>query len=128
MQPGSHVSSHGAGSVPVAASQRDVTSFKTEARHETFHVLALDLRVPLWGGEGRTDKARVHRTRVRARDRAHSAAAQGCAVSGTPAARSEPFAQRRARHRGRVLFGDFLLHEQEKVTRRPGWPVRPTGM
>src|ERR1700755_1923419 len=38
-----------------------------------------------------------------------------------PSARSEPLAQRGARIRGRVLFGYFLLHEQEKVTRPPGW-------
>ena len=62
-----------------------------------------------------------------ARDRAAVAAGQGGPVGKTPAAQSAPFAQRRARHRGRVLFGDFLLHEQEKVTRRPGWPARPAG-
>ena len=58
-----------------------------------------------------------------ARDRAHFAAGHGWPVGKTPAARSAPGAQRRARHRGCVLFGYFLLHKQEKVTR----PARMAG-
>src|SRR4051812_36974838 len=38
-----------------------------------------------------------------------------------PGRRSAPGASRRARHRGCVLFGYFLLHKQENVTRPPGW-------
>src|SRR3954470_14924655 len=53
-------------------------------------------------------------------DRAVFAAGHGWPVGKTPAARSEPAASRRARHRGCVLFGYFLLHKQEKVTRPPG--------
>jgi len=73
---------------------------------------------------GRTRPA--HRAGAREGSRAFRCRT-GCPVSGTPADRSEPFAQRRARHRGRVLFGYFLLHEQEKVTRPPGWRTKLTG-
>src|SRR5215475_7745238 len=82
--------------------------------------LALALRVPSEERRRADDKARVPRTRVRARDRAHSARGQD-ALLPNPFARSEPSPQARARIRGRVLFGYFLLHEQEKVTRPPGW-------
>src|SRR3954467_15610833 len=53
-------------------------------------------------------------------DRAAFAAGHGRPVGKPPAARSAPGALRRARHRGCVLFGYFLLHKQEKVTRPPG--------
>jgi len=69
-------------------------------------------------------QARVPRTRVSARDRAHFAAGQD-ALSAKP---RPPVAHRRcapARHRGCVLFGYFLLHKQEKVTRPPGRRTKP---
>src|SRR5438552_9297988 len=49
------------------------------------------------------------------------------ACGKNPFARSEPLAPRAARRRGRVLFGYFLLHEQEKVTRPPGRRTKHTG-
>src|SRR5262244_3429594 len=81
--------------------------------------LALALRVPSEERRRAADQARVPRTRVRARERAHSARGQE-AFLPNPAARSEPSPQARARIRGRVFFGYFLVHEQEKVTRPPG--------
>ena len=86
---------------------------------------ALRSQTPLCRGEGRTEKPRAPHAGG-ARDRADSIVRPGMACRSNPSARSEPAALRPARHRGRVLFGDFLLHEQEKVTRRPGWPARPT--
>jgi len=68
----------------------------------------------------RADGSGPRTARGGARDRAAFAAGQGRPVGKTPAARSEPFAQRRARHRGCVLFGYFLLHKQEKVTPSQG--------
>ena len=70
-------------------------------------------------------KSRVHRTRA-----ARGIAPIGPSGHGWPVGPTRPpVANRRAapaRHRGCVLFGYFLLHKQEKVTRRPGWPVRQT--
>jgi hypothetical protein len=74
-----------------AVSQRALTlTLSRERERGTICCVALAFDVePVWGGEGRTDQARAP-ARVSARDRAHSAAGQGCPVSGTPAARSEP--------------------------------------
>jgi hypothetical protein len=80
---------------------------------------ALDLGSLCDAAEGGRIRPRV--SAGGAMDRAAFAAGHGWPVGKTPAARSEPFAQRRALHRGCVLFGYFLLHKQEKVTRPPGW-------
>src|SRR3954451_15294965 len=55
-----------------------------------------------------------------ARDRADFFHRPGMACGKNPFVLREPLAPRAARCRGRVLFGYFLLHEQEKVTRPPG--------
>src|SRR6476646_10540078 len=81
---------------------------------------AFRFRVPLSSGEGRTDQPRAPHAGG-ARDRADFDNRPWLACGRNPSARSEPSAQPRARIRGRVLFGYFLLHEQEKVTRPPGW-------
>ena len=75
---------------------------------------------PLSSGEGRTDQPRAPHAGG-AMDRADFDNRPWMACGRNPSARSEPSAQPRARIRGRVLFGYFLLHEQEKVTRPPGW-------
>jgi hypothetical protein len=53
---------------------------------------------------------------------ASSPQAQGCAVGEPrrPLANPEHMDVRRARPRGGLLFGDFLLATQEKVTRAVG--------
>ena len=52
--------------------------------------------------------------------RASSLHAQGCVFNEPRHALADPErAARRARCPGRILFGDFLLGEQEKVTRAP---------
>ena len=115
-----------------AASQRGVTDFQTESRTRSFHssVLLFSILI-LWVpsvARRRADGSGPRAPHAGAREGSRAFRCRtGCPVSGTPAARSEPGASRRARHRGRVLFGYFLLHEQEKVPRRPGWPVRRTG-
>jgi len=70
-----------------------------------------DLRVPVCRGEGRSEMpVKVARTM-----RASSLHAQGRAFNEPrPDPRAPPQA---ARHPGCVLFGYFLLHKQEKVTR-----------
>ena len=75
---------------------------------------------PLSSGGGWTEKPRAPHAGG-ARDRADSDNRPWMACGPNPSARSEPSAKLRARIRGRVLFGYFLLHEQEKVTRPPGW-------
>src|SRR6476646_3040170 len=75
---------------------------------------------PLSSGGGWTEKPRAPHAGG-ARDRADSDNRPWMACGPNPSARSEPSAQLRARIRGRVLFGYFLLHEQEKVTGRHGW-------
>jgi hypothetical protein len=70
-------------------------------------LLTLGPSVPRRRADGKGPRT----ARASARDRAHSAAAQDVPSDEPPAARSEPFAQRRARYRGCVLFGYFLLHK-----------------
>jgi hypothetical protein len=67
--------------------------------------------------------------RVAHRKCASSPQAQGCAVGAPRRARADPqhMDVRRAHPRGGLLFGDFLLATQEKVTRAPGGARKKTG-
>jgi len=90
-------------------------------RHVGFRFcFAFALGFPLSSGGGWTEKPRAQHAGG-AMDRADSDNRPWMACGPNPSARSEPSAKLRARIRGRVLFGYFLLHEQEKVTGRHGW-------
>ena len=88
-------------------------------------VLALALRVPSKAAAEGGRTSRVPRTRAARGIAPISTTGHGWPVGETRSPVANPRLQARARIRRRVLFGYFLLHEQEKVTRPPGRRTRP---
>ena len=90
-------------------------------------LLRQDGRALLLPGPSRPRRGRVGNS---PKGRAHDARAfavrplMACQRTSGAASRRRRADARRPRPRGCVLFGYFLLHKQEKVTRPPGWRTK----
>jgi len=90
--------------------RKSQSSVLLDAEDKASHALALDL-----GSSFAVARAGLKCPQERAHDAREFVARTWMCVQRTPACPREP--PQAARHPGRILFGDFLLCDQEKVTR-----------
>ena len=112
---------------PFAAPQRDPESRAKQSAVLCLGFCGQDGRALLLPGPSRPRRGRVGKSpKGRAHDARAFAVGTGMCRQRTSGAssRSRRTGVRRPRPCGCVLFGYFLLHKQEKVTRPPGWRTK----